>query len=215
MVARAAARVPARPPARGDRARGFGVAVLPRGARTRRPRRGRAPGRPADALEADADGAVRPRRGRPAPAAGGARGARDRRRPGALFAGEFHVFSTSGTTGRRGVFPQSTAEFDRWVAARGVCATASGSMRALDRRDRRADAAAHHAEAVRGLRRLRQRPADADGDHAGAGARRDAEPRPAGGDRHRAEHRRPARRRAARRAGSRSSRAGSWSPAKC
>jgi phenylacetate-CoA ligase len=35
----------------------------------------------------------------------------------ALFAREFHVFSTSGTTGRRGVFPQTACEFDRWVAA--------------------------------------------------------------------------------------------------
>jgi len=37
--------------------------------------------------------------------------------PAALFAGAFHVFSTSGTTGRRGVFPQSAAEFDWWLAA--------------------------------------------------------------------------------------------------
>ena len=37
--------------------------------------------------------------------------------PGALFAGEFHVFSTSGTTGRRGIFPQSSAEFRCWLAA--------------------------------------------------------------------------------------------------
>jgi len=37
--------------------------------------------------------------------------------PGALFAGEFHVFSTSGTTGRRGIFPQAAAEFRSWVAA--------------------------------------------------------------------------------------------------
>jgi phenylacetate-CoA ligase len=37
--------------------------------------------------------------------------------PGALVAGEFHVFSTSGTTGRRGIFPQSQAEFAGWVAA--------------------------------------------------------------------------------------------------
>src|ERR1700760_3892251 len=36
--------------------------------------------------------------------------------PGALFAREFHVFTTSGTTGRRGVFPQSRAEFAQWVA---------------------------------------------------------------------------------------------------
>ena len=36
---------------------------------------------------------------------------------GALFAGEFHVFSTSGTTGRRGIFPQSSAEFRCWLAA--------------------------------------------------------------------------------------------------
>jgi phenylacetate-CoA ligase len=39
------------------------------------------------------------------------------RDPGALFAGEFHIFSTSGTTGRRGIFPQSDAEFRSWVAA--------------------------------------------------------------------------------------------------
>jgi phenylacetate-coenzyme A ligase PaaK-like adenylate-forming protein len=37
--------------------------------------------------------------------------------PGSLFAGEFHLFSTSGTTGRRGLFPQSAAEFDRWLGA--------------------------------------------------------------------------------------------------
>jgi len=37
--------------------------------------------------------------------------------PGAVFAGEFHVFSTSGTTGRRGIFPQSGAEFRCWLAA--------------------------------------------------------------------------------------------------
>jgi phenylacetate-CoA ligase len=37
--------------------------------------------------------------------------------PGALFAREFHVFMTSGTTGRRGVFPQTRAEFAHWVAA--------------------------------------------------------------------------------------------------
>jgi phenylacetate-CoA ligase len=37
--------------------------------------------------------------------------------PGSRFEGAFHVFSTSGTTGRRGVFPQSAAEFIRWVAA--------------------------------------------------------------------------------------------------
>ena len=37
--------------------------------------------------------------------------------PGALFAREFHVFSTSGTTGRRGIFPQSSAELRCWLAA--------------------------------------------------------------------------------------------------
>jgi phenylacetate-CoA ligase len=37
--------------------------------------------------------------------------------PGALFEREFHVFMTSGTTGRRGVFPQTRAEFSQWVAA--------------------------------------------------------------------------------------------------
>jgi phenylacetate-coenzyme A ligase PaaK-like adenylate-forming protein len=37
--------------------------------------------------------------------------------PGVLFAGEFHVFSTSGTTGRRGLFPETAAELDRWLAA--------------------------------------------------------------------------------------------------
>jgi phenylacetate-CoA ligase len=37
--------------------------------------------------------------------------------PGALFAREFHVFMTSGTTGRRGVVPQTRAEFVQWVAA--------------------------------------------------------------------------------------------------
>jgi phenylacetate-coenzyme A ligase PaaK-like adenylate-forming protein len=37
--------------------------------------------------------------------------------PGALFAREFHVFMTSGTTGRRGVFPQTRAEFAQWLAA--------------------------------------------------------------------------------------------------
>jgi phenylacetate-CoA ligase len=37
--------------------------------------------------------------------------------PGALFAREFHVFMTSGTSGRRGVFPQTRAEFAQWVAA--------------------------------------------------------------------------------------------------
>jgi phenylacetate-CoA ligase len=38
---------------------------------------------------------------------------------GALQAGAYHVFSTSGTSGRRGMFPQTPAEFDRWVAAAG------------------------------------------------------------------------------------------------
>lgn len=38
-------------------------------------------------------------------------------RAGALFAREFHVFMTSGTTGRRGVFPQTRAEFAQWVGA--------------------------------------------------------------------------------------------------
>ncbi len=37
--------------------------------------------------------------------------------PGAVFAGAFHVFTTSGTTGRRGVFPQTAGEFDEWLAA--------------------------------------------------------------------------------------------------
>jgi phenylacetate-coenzyme A ligase PaaK-like adenylate-forming protein len=37
--------------------------------------------------------------------------------PGALFADGFHVFSTSGTTGRRGIFPESEAEFRGWLAA--------------------------------------------------------------------------------------------------
>lgn len=37
--------------------------------------------------------------------------------PGALLAGAYHVFTTSGTTGRRGVFPQTRREFDQWVAA--------------------------------------------------------------------------------------------------
>jgi phenylacetate-CoA ligase len=37
--------------------------------------------------------------------------------PGALLLGDYHVFATSGTTGRRGVFPQRTWEFRQWVAA--------------------------------------------------------------------------------------------------
>ncbi len=37
--------------------------------------------------------------------------------PGALFAREFHLFMTSGTTGRRGVFPQTRTEFAQWIAA--------------------------------------------------------------------------------------------------
>jgi phenylacetate-coenzyme A ligase PaaK-like adenylate-forming protein len=37
--------------------------------------------------------------------------------PAALLAGEYHVFSTSGTTGMRGVFPQTGAELGVWVAA--------------------------------------------------------------------------------------------------
>jgi len=37
--------------------------------------------------------------------------------PGALLHGDHHVFGTSGTTGRRGVFPQTTAELDSWVEA--------------------------------------------------------------------------------------------------
>lgn len=37
--------------------------------------------------------------------------------PGALFAQDYHVFTTSGTTGRRGVFLQTRAEFAQWVAA--------------------------------------------------------------------------------------------------
>jgi phenylacetate-CoA ligase len=37
--------------------------------------------------------------------------------PAALVARRCHVFSTSGTTGRRGVFPQTPDEFSQWVAA--------------------------------------------------------------------------------------------------
>jgi phenylacetate-CoA ligase len=37
--------------------------------------------------------------------------------PGAPGAGRYHVFSTSGTTGRRGVFPQTPAEFGQWLEA--------------------------------------------------------------------------------------------------
>jgi phenylacetate-CoA ligase len=37
--------------------------------------------------------------------------------PGGLLAGAFHVFSTSGTTGRRGLFPQTVAELELWLAA--------------------------------------------------------------------------------------------------
>jgi phenylacetate-coenzyme A ligase PaaK-like adenylate-forming protein len=37
--------------------------------------------------------------------------------PGALLAGRYHLFVTSGTAGRRGLFPQSPAEFGCWVAA--------------------------------------------------------------------------------------------------
>jgi phenylacetate-coenzyme A ligase PaaK-like adenylate-forming protein len=37
--------------------------------------------------------------------------------PGALLCGAFHVFGTSGTTGRRGVFPETTAELAAWVRA--------------------------------------------------------------------------------------------------
>jgi phenylacetate-coenzyme A ligase PaaK-like adenylate-forming protein len=42
--------------------------------------------------------------------------------PGALMAGApraggYHVFCTSGTTGRRGVFPQTRAEFAQWLEA--------------------------------------------------------------------------------------------------
>src|SRR5436305_5893484 len=36
---------------------------------------------------------------------------------GTLHRGSYHVFCTSGTTGRRGMFPQTPAEFDRWLAA--------------------------------------------------------------------------------------------------
>lgn len=36
--------------------------------------------------------------------------------PGAAFAGDFDVFMTSGTTGRRGMFPQAPPEFAQWVA---------------------------------------------------------------------------------------------------
>jgi phenylacetate-coenzyme A ligase PaaK-like adenylate-forming protein len=39
------------------------------------------------------------------------------RDPGTLLAGAYHVFSTSGTTGRRGVFTESSAEFGHWLAA--------------------------------------------------------------------------------------------------
>jgi len=37
--------------------------------------------------------------------------------PGAPNTGCCHVFCTSGTTGRRGVFPQTPAEFEQWLAA--------------------------------------------------------------------------------------------------
>jgi phenylacetate-coenzyme A ligase PaaK-like adenylate-forming protein len=36
---------------------------------------------------------------------------------GALGAGAYHVFCTSGTSGRRGVFPQTRAEFAQWLEA--------------------------------------------------------------------------------------------------
>src|SRR5947209_9901541 len=42
--------------------------------------------------------------------------------PAALLHGAYHVFTTSGTTGRRGVFPQTLVEFRQWLdlAARAV-----------------------------------------------------------------------------------------------
>jgi phenylacetate-CoA ligase len=39
--------------------------------------------------------------------------------PGALLGGRYHVFTTSGTAGRRGVFPQTQAEFGRWLDVAG------------------------------------------------------------------------------------------------
>jgi phenylacetate-CoA ligase len=36
--------------------------------------------------------------------------------PAALLAGEYHVFTTSGTSGRRGVFLETIAEFGHWLA---------------------------------------------------------------------------------------------------
>jgi phenylacetate-coenzyme A ligase PaaK-like adenylate-forming protein len=37
--------------------------------------------------------------------------------PAALLSGRYHVFSTSGTSGRRSLFPQAAAEFGFWVSA--------------------------------------------------------------------------------------------------
>lgn len=39
--------------------------------------------------------------------------------PGAPLGGRYHVFTTSGTTGRRGLFPQSVAEFGQWLDVAG------------------------------------------------------------------------------------------------
>ena len=37
--------------------------------------------------------------------------------PGALLAGRYHIFSTSGTSGWRGIFPQTLEERDQWLSA--------------------------------------------------------------------------------------------------
>ena len=46
--------------------------------------------------------------------------------PAALVAGEFHLFATSGTAGRRGVFLQTVDEFGQWIAAAGRMTTRIG-----------------------------------------------------------------------------------------
>ncbi len=120
--------------------------------------------------------------------------------PGSRFEGAFHVFSTSGTTGRRGVFPQSAAEFGRWVAAAWRVRHRFGLGQGTRFVGIGAPTPLHITQKLfAAFGGFGERPADARGHNAAAGVGGDAERRSARVDRHRAEHRGPARRGAARR----------------
>ena len=114
--------------------------------------------------------------------------------PAALLLGDYHVFSTSGTTGLRGVFVQTEEEFSVWVAA---------TLRALTRfgigPDTRvvgigAPGPLHISKKLfAALAGASDGGARADGDHSVPGAGRGAERQTAGGDPHARVRRRSAR----------------------